>query len=325
LALREHRAPKKPHQQFGTNENSPSNQGDAVTPRYELPEPGKCHDEWRAYPSPAFRPTPRQQLVIDATARAIDAGAYYSVDVKSAVAAELGVTPEQLARNTHKVDGGDFGYDLYFARGALEAIRRQKKAIETAEALALRPGDAIGALIFNDGKRSTGAVVQSVGAEGIDLEIRAKRGGKPIAFSCRIDALANAIRTAQERGARRDTYEDFKLARLRLGAGPLTTAVAARLALSGAHELGEAEFLLALTRPASMSQPVFLALQDLAEFMGMAAAKGEDCLPGFDEIHNEVVRLQDSAPWTLHPDYGCVLAVDVDELDRAAEAAPVPC
>jgi hypothetical protein len=317
--------PKKTQERWSANENSPLNKGDLVTPRYELPEAGKCHEEWRGYESRAFQPTQRQLLVIEAAARAIDGGAFYSVDVRSAVAADLGVTPEQLARNTHGVEGGDFGYDLYFASGALNAIRRHQKAVETARALGLQAGDGIGAIIFNDGKRNTGAVVQSVSADGIELEIRAKRGGKLIAFACRIDALANAIRTAHERGARPDAYEDFKLARLRHGAEPLTRTVAARVAHFGAHELGEAEFLLALAEPESMSQPVFRALHDLAESLDMAVAKGQDCLPDFDATHAEVVRLLQSSPWTLHPDYGCVLAADVEELDRAAETAQVPC
>lgn len=295
-----------------------------MTPLYELPAPGKCYEEWLTHKSPAFRPTPRQQLVMAAAARAMDAGLFYNVDVNAAVAADLGVTREQLARNTQRVDGGDFGYDVYFARGAVAAIRYQQKLVDTAAALALRPGDEIGALIFNDGKRTTGAVVESVEADGLNLVIKAKRAGKPIGLRCNVDALANAVRTAQERGARRDTYEDFKLARLRLGAGPLTTEVGARLALFGAHELGEAEFLSALVRPEQMPQPVFLALQSLAESMDTAVAKGEDCLPGFDGVHREVIRLLDAAPWTLHPDYGCVLSADVEELDRAAEAAPAP-
>jgi hypothetical protein len=131
-----------------------------VTPRYELPPTGKCYEEWLTYKAPELKPNLRQQLVMAAAARAIDAGLFYNVDVNAAVAADLGVTREQLARNTQKVDGGDFGYDVYFARGAVEAIRHQQRLVDTAAALALRPGDKVGAIIFNDGKRTTGAVAQ---------------------------------------------------------------------------------------------------------------------------------------------------------------------
>ena len=165
-------------------------------------------------------------------------------------------------------------------------------------------------------------VVTKVDASGIELEIEGKRAGKPIGLRTSVGAVANAIATAFDRGARKDTYDQFKLTRLRLTAGPLTTKVAERLALFGAHELGEAEFLTDLIRPEAMSQPVFQALQSMAESMEMAVAKGEDCLSGFDAERDEVNRLLDAAPWTMHPDYGCVLADDVAELDRQAMAVP---
>lgn len=204
----------------------------------------------------------------------------------------------------------------------MEAIRAHRKLVETAAALSLNAGDKLGTLVFNDFKRTTGAVVHTIEEDGLHVVIAGKRGAKPIGLRCNVTSLANAIRNAHERGARSDTYEDFKLARLRLGAGPLTTQVAERLALFGAHELGEAEFLVALARPEQMPQPVYLALQALGESLEMAVAKGEDCLPGFDGVHSEVARLLETSPWTMHPDHGCVLSADVEELDR--EAAPAP-
>lgn len=109
--------------------------------RYELPAPGKCHEETSK--SPEFKPTPRQQLLLAAAERAIDAGHFYNVDVNAAVAADLGVTREQLVSNTHKIESGDFCFDVYFARGAVEAIRYQQKLVDTAAALALKTRDTI--------------------------------------------------------------------------------------------------------------------------------------------------------------------------------------
>jgi hypothetical protein len=290
--------------------------------RYELPPAGKCYDEWLMHKAPHFSPTPRQKLVMDAAARAIDSGLFYNVDVNAAVAKDLGVTAEQLARNTQRVDGGDFGYDVYFARGAVEAHRYRRMLAETAAALSLKPGDKVGTLIFNDGKRTTGAVVETIGESGVSLVVQGKRAGKPIGLRCNVEALARAIRTAQERGARKDTYEEFRLARLRLNAGPLTPKVAERLVAFAPHELGEAEILLALRQPGEMAQPVHLALQALAESIDMAAARGEDCMPCFDDVQGELERLLEASPWTMHPDHGCVLAADVEELDRQAAPAP---
>ena len=289
---------------------------------YELPAPGKCYDEWRAYQSPAFEPNARQLLVMAAVARAIDAGLFYNSDLNEAVAAALGVTPEQLARNTDKVSGGDFAYDVYYARSAVQARRAHEKLCETAATLSLKPGDKAGALIFNDGKRTTGVVIREAGAEGRELVVEGKRGGKPVGLRCNVSALANAIQTAWERKARPDTYEDFKLARMRQNASPLAAKVAARLANFESNELGEAEILSALTRPEAMPQQAFMALQTLMESMESDVAIGQDCLAGFDALHDEVARLMNVSPWTLHPDHGCVLAAAVEELDRAAAPAP---
>lgn len=80
---------------------------------------------------------------------------------------------------------------------------------------------------------------------GTSPEIHGKRAGKPVGLRCNVAALANAIRTAHERGVRKESYEDFKLARLRVRAAPLPTKVAERLNHFGAHELSETEFLVA--------------------------------------------------------------------------------
>lgn len=70
---------------------------------------------------------------------------------------------------------------------------------------------------------------------GTSPEIHGKRAGKLVGLRCNVAALANAIRTAHERGVRKESYEDFKLARLRVRAAPLPTKVAERLNHFGAH------------------------------------------------------------------------------------------
>jgi hypothetical protein len=120
--------------------------------------------------------------------------------------------------------------DVYFARSGVEGIRSHRKLVVMAQTLAFQPGDKIAALIFNDGKRNTGMVVTKVGATGIELELEGKRVGKPIGLRTNVGAVVNPIATAFDRGARKDTYENFKLTRLRHTAGPLTTKVAELLA-----------------------------------------------------------------------------------------------
>lgn len=73
-----------------------------------------------------------------------------------------------------------------------------------------------------------------------------------------------------------------------------------------------------LEHPKQMAKYVFEALQSREEQMELTAALGQDCAVGFDEDRKEVNRLLEAAPWTLHPDYGCVLTAQITELERAA-------
>ncbi len=74
--------------------------------------------------------------------------------------------------------------------------------------------------------------------------------------------------------------------------------------------------------PGEMPQYVFLLLQKLEESMELAAAQGRDCAQGFDDIRAEVNRLLDAAPWTMHPDYGCVTAQEAAQRDNALTPSP---
>lgn len=286
--------------------------------RYELPEPGACSKEWQRHAAADFAPTARQQLVMAATARALAAGHFYSGDVNDAVAADLAVTPEQRARNSHQVEGGDFGFDVYYAQRAVEAAREHKVLLETARVLGLQPGVKVGTLRFNDGTKTSSCVIRSVEDGGTQLVIEGTRRAQAVTLSCSVVGLARAVQSAHERGMRPDGYDEFKLSRARACAGPLISKVAANLV----RDMDETSILACLSRAEEMPKHVFLALQRCAESMELAAAQGHDCLEGFDAEHAEVIRLLDAAPWTLHPDHGCVLSADLNELERQCEPVP---
>lgn len=84
----------------------------------------------------------------------------------------------------------------------------------------------------------------------------------------------------------------------------------------------------ALTNPAAMSRDDYLALQELCERFEQDHAQGHDFLPAaggieegekaFRDVQKAVDQLMDAAPWTLHPDHGCVRTADVDLLDAGA-------
>ncbi|MBB3923716.1 hypothetical protein [Xanthomonas arboricola] len=75
-----------------------------------------------------------------------------------------------------------------------------------------------------------------------------------------------------------------------------------------------------LKHPGDMAQAVFLALQAICEDQEMAVAQGRDCVPGFDAEVSAVSTLLDAAPWTMHPDYGCVLSAEVEAPDGGFRA-----
>lgn len=65
----------------------------------------------------------------------------------------------------------------------------------------------------------------------------------------------------------------------------------------------------------------FLALQKEAEDLGLAHAKGQD-MPNDDLRMKVISEIMEASPWTLHPDYGCVLATEAEELDRLPSEHP---
>lgn len=73
--------------------------------------------------------------------------------------------------------------------------------------------------------------------------------------------------------------------------------------------------------PGEMTKTTFLLLQAREEEMETAAARGQDCTPGFDDERGEIEQLMAASPWTLHPDHGCVRRSDVARLDSAAGSA----
>ena len=187
--------------------------------RYELPAGSArnaVNDEWSGSIRPDFKPSPRQQLVMDAVAQALDDGAFYNRDVDERVARALKVTPEQRARNTKGVEGGDFGYDVYNARKAVEAQRGNAKSRELAKALNLKPGDVLGTLVFNDGKVTTGVKVNGLNESGLIVTFTGKRGAATLNGEVGVDRLAAAMDRAKERGKRKDGYAEFVAGRAAL-------------------------------------------------------------------------------------------------------------
>lgn len=169
--------------------------------------------EGRGFQHPEFAPNKRQQALIDAVERALDAGAFYGEEVQQKVAQDLGVSKEVLERNRANVQGGDFGYHVYHARHVVEARRAESVAAKIRADLALKQGDKLGTLIFNDFKVTTGVEVTSVSDDGRSVSLKGKRGSYTVTFVAEANSVKYAIDRAHEKSKRKDGYEDFVKAR----------------------------------------------------------------------------------------------------------------
>lgn len=179
-------------------------------PAYELPEfklgEPTMMKEWSRHQAHDFAPTARQQLVMHAVARALDKKLFYSDAVRKEVAADLGVTPEQQARNTSRVEGGDFGFDVYYARQALEQQRRNVTIRAITARMELRVGDKIGTIVSPDRKLWRGVKILAVSEDRFgdmgELKLAGSRGAQRIQFTMHTSQLYAAMCDALERGER---------------------------------------------------------------------------------------------------------------------------
>lgn len=178
---------------------------------YSLPE--DVASDWRGEERADFKPTERQQAIMDAVGQAIDAGKFYTTDVVAFAAEKIGVTPEQRKQNTLGTENGDFGYDVYHARRAVEAQRKHNLAAKIAGELNLQAGDKLGTIVFNDFKINTNVTVESVSDDGQTISIKGKRGSYVVTATTSPIDIKNAIERAIEKGKRKDTYEEFVAAR----------------------------------------------------------------------------------------------------------------
>ena len=179
---------------------------EARSSEYRLPE-ANHYQEWAGSLSEDWAPSARQRLVMGSVERALDSSLYYKREVDAFVANDLAVTPDVRASNKSNTEGGDFGYDVYYARLAVEAARGHvlRKSIESQ--MGLTVGDSLGTLVFNDGKVTAGARVEAL--DGSDVVIAARRGAASTKASTTVASIAMAMDRAKERGKRPDGWKEF--------------------------------------------------------------------------------------------------------------------
>lgn len=174
------------------------------------------YDEWARNETVDFVPNERQQVVVQAVQVALDAGLYYTSDVLKHCTEALSLTPEQAAVGAQKVEGGNFGMDLFYARQYLDAKKRHEAEQRTWLQLSPILGKQLGTLTFNDYKRNTGMqIVDFVGngnikdGKGLLMVLKGKRGAFQVTLQASASQVRNAIDRAAEKGSRKDNFEQY--------------------------------------------------------------------------------------------------------------------
>ena len=80
--------------------------------------PADTYADWRRNQCREFAPDARQALAMSAVQQSLEEGLYYTCDVHARCRQLLPLTPEDAARGSGRVEGGEFGMDLYYARAA---------------------------------------------------------------------------------------------------------------------------------------------------------------------------------------------------------------
>lgn len=169
---------------------------------YTLPERDPYTD-WAGYKARGFTPNARQRIAMDSVQRALDAGLYYNTDVRAFCAKDLAISPDVDACKRSRTEGGTFGYDLYYARGTLDAIRVHLAEDEAARELALEPGKVLGTLMFNDYKLVHRVTITEVHAGGLVAKFTGSRGKGRVHGECTALQLKYAMQRKRERDERK--------------------------------------------------------------------------------------------------------------------------
>jgi len=153
--------------------------------QYHLP--ANVYNDWNACEFRVFTLTDRQLLVVNAVREAVDVkGLFYSSEVFDFCIERLKPSDADKLKGLGKVERGEVGMDLYYARKYLDAQKRFQNEDE-AHAL-LRPyvGMKLGSLVFQDFKLTTSWVVKAV--DGPRVTLIGKRGGNEV--GCRRDYVS---------------------------------------------------------------------------------------------------------------------------------------
>lgn len=139
--------------------------------------------------------TDEMRSMIEAVAVAVDSGMFYNVDVFAAVAPQFGFTEEERAAGVGRVEGGEVGMEIYYARQQLKAERALAAQGAAAERLALHVGKNLGALHLHTGGGKIGnwrnATVEEI--DGFTVKLKVTAGGRRYLLTTSPAAIERAL------------------------------------------------------------------------------------------------------------------------------------
>lgn len=154
------------------------------------------------------KPDERQQMVINATQKALDEGLYSNEKITNRVAEILDVPKDILQQNTDRVEGGYFGSDVYAARQYIGRQKRDDANNQSKQKLNLQTGQSIGTLVTDTGKTLKNAIVEK--ADDSQISVIATVGNKKSRFTVNYTDVDNAISRAVKDG-KRQPFKEPKL------------------------------------------------------------------------------------------------------------------
>ena len=136
--------------------------------------------------------------LIGVVAEIVDAGIFYTSDVHAAVTARYALSCDELRRGCNRVEGGDWGMEIYYARSQLDRERADAHERETFARLALQPGQILGTIEVTCGyrmRRFRKVTVKS--AEVGCVAVTGSAGGRSFGLTLSAAALARGIERAR--------------------------------------------------------------------------------------------------------------------------------
>lgn len=163
-----------------------------ISNTYTPPQSDKeAYNRWNFHETGPFYLSPAHVVMIGAVSKALDIGLFYNSDFKPFVAKELGVTQEQIDTTPSRVEGGAFGYEVYYARKYVEAQRLDALNIKIGKELNLAYGQNLGKLKLQDGKILSASTVITKDAVGATLE--GKRGRLVLRTTLTYSSIKNKL------------------------------------------------------------------------------------------------------------------------------------